>query len=136
MNATIKAVWSDNFKKGSGIFSSVNPLMHEMNFHFMQRPNKKATLPEELLAAAYSSCFSMTLAMLLTKENFTINRIETECNVEYNNDKVTNATLSVHSNLSDKIDEIKFKEIATQAKELCPISKGFNFPTQLNVLFE
>lgn len=133
MNAKINATWTDSFKKGNGMFCSENNLMDGMGYHFMKRANKEATLPEEFLAAAYSACYNMTFAMLLSNENFVVNELNTDCIITYDADNATGADLSVAGNVDD-ITEEKFNELALEAKKQCPIGKSFNFPTKLNIL--
>ncbi len=131
-NAKIKAIWKDSLKKGDGSFSSENNLMNGMDYHFTNRPNKQVTLPEEFIGAAYSSCFNMTLAMLLSKKNHTITSLETDCIISYDEINVTGAELMVTGTV-EGISESKFNEMAEEAKVLCPIGKAFIFPTILTI---
>lgn len=135
MEAKIKSIWKDSLKKGTGLLGSDNKLMDGMGYHFMKRRNKEATLPEEFLAAAYSTCFNMTLAMLLTNENYVINELNTDCIITYDADNVTGSDLSVVGNVVN-ISEEKFHELALVAKTQCPIGKSFIFPTKLNILLK
>lgn len=133
MNQKINAIWSGSFKKGAGKFTSENPLMNNMDFHFMKRANKNATLPEEFLAAAYSACFNMTMVMLLSKENYTIRTLDTDCTITYGADCVTGAELSLIGEV-EEISADKFQELAKEAKLQCPVGKSFTFPAKLNII--
>ncbi|MFD0701432.1 OsmC family peroxiredoxin [Myroides pelagicus] len=135
MKATISANWSESFKKGEGVYTSENPLLNGVTYHFMNRPNKQAVLPEEFLAAAYSGCFNMTLAMLLTTEKYEITSLDTSCDIHYDENKLLKAVLNVQAKVAT-IDKITFEETAKKAKQLCPIGQGFAFPTELNINFE
>ncbi|MGO3706501.1 MAG: OsmC family peroxiredoxin [Mesonia hippocampi] len=135
MKTTIKATWENTLKKGEGSFSSENTLMDGMNYHFTKRPNKAATTPEEFLAAAYSACYNMTLAMVLSENNHTPKCLETHCHIDYDMDNIKAAEIEITATI-DNLEEEEFLELAAQAKKLCPIGNSFAFPSTLTVNYK
>jgi lipoyl-dependent peroxiredoxin len=85
--------------------------------------------PEELIAAAHASCFTMALSFALAKEGLTDGRLQTTAKVQLDKDgdgfKVSRSDLSLEANVNG-IEESRFREIAETAKANCPISKLLN----------
>ena len=83
------------------------------------------TNPEELVAAAHAGCFTMQLSFLLGAEGFTPGELNTDAKLTFEDGAIT----QIHLELQGEVDGItpeKFAEIATNAKEICPISKLLN----------
>ena len=84
------------------------------------------TNPEELIAAAHASCFTMALAFQLADKGHSDGTIETTCKVTLEKDgdgfKVSKSALSVKGG-GDGLDKATFEECAKTAKENCPLSK-------------
>ena len=83
------------------------------------------TSPEELLAAAHASCFSMAFSARLAKNGTPPTKLDVRAEVLFDNAsggwKVTTSTLTVVG-VVPGIDLATFKTIAEDAKENCPIS--------------
>lgn len=84
--------------------------------------------PEELLAAAHSGCFSMSLANLLQQEGYEPERVHVtaECHLEMDESAgptITRVHLSADVDVADVGDE-EFQTIATEAKDGCPVSRA------------
>jgi lipoyl-dependent peroxiredoxin len=83
--------------------------------------------PEELLAAAEASCFSMALGLGLEKEGFPATEVETRaaCTVEKVGEgfNITHMKLTVRATVPG-IDAAKFQAIASATKEGCPVSQA------------
>ena len=118
-----KAKWSGTLKEGEGkmTFSGF-----EGPFNYRSRfEDGEETNPEELIGAAHAGCYSMFLSALLSKEGFTDILVETQATVVLGQDdgpKVTSITLDCEAKVPG-LDEQKFQELATAAKEKCPISR-------------
>jgi len=97
------------------------------------------TTPEELIAGAHASCFSMALNVGLTKNGITPKSIETKSVVEV-------VLGSAGANITESVltctveapgaDAAKVKELAEGAKANCPVSKalaGIKISLELNV---
>lgn len=83
------------------------------------------TSPEELLAAAHASCFSMAFSARLAKNGTPPTKLDVRAEVLFDNAsggwKVTTSTLTVVG-VVPGIDLATFQTIAEDAKENCPIS--------------
>ena len=88
--------------------------------------NGQGTNPEELIAAAHAGCFSMALSAALSKAGNPPKRVETVAKValEKSGDgfRIPRIHLETKANVPG-IDEAKFREIADEAKQNCPVSK-------------
>src|SRR3954468_20412803 len=82
------------------------------------------TSPEELIAAAHSSCFSMALSAGLGKAGTPPTRLETHAEVDFQpGTGITQIRLSVRGDVPG-IDADAFREAAEGAKTNCPVSKA------------
>ena len=78
-NAT--ATWEGKLKEGKGTFKAQSGVFSGA-FSFGTRfGGAKGSNPEELLAAAHASCFSMALSAALEKAGYPVERIETRAAV-------------------------------------------------------
>ncbi|MET1754310.1 OsmC family protein [Novosphingobium sp. RD2P27] len=97
------------------------------------------TNPEEMIAAAHASCFTMATSFALAKAGYSDGTLETECKVTLTPDDggftVTKSELSLTANLSG-IAQDEFERIAAEAKAGCPISKLLNCEITLTTKFE
>src|SRR2546423_15680997 len=79
MKRTASAVWRGGLKEGKGTLSTQSGVLAEAQYSFSTRfENGKGTNPEELIAAAHASCFSMMLAKLLGDAKKTPRDIQTK----------------------------------------------------------
>jgi len=95
----------------------------DQKFSFRTRfEDAPGTNPEELIAAAHASCFSMALSGQLGERGITPEAIETTSTVTFENQTLTKSVLrtTVKARGADKA---KVEEAAAAAKEGCPISK-------------
>ena len=85
------------------------------------------TSPEELIAAAHSSCFSMALAHGLTEAGHKPERLTVSAKITLDQrdgaPTVTTSELSVTGQVPG-IDQAAFEQAATDAGENCPISRA------------
>lgn len=82
------------------------------------------TSPEELIAAAHSSCFSMALSNGLAKAETPPTSLRTTAEVEFTpGTGITGIALSVVGEVPG-IDQAAFEAAAADAKENCPVSKA------------
>jgi len=88
-----------------------------------EEPNGK-TSPEELIAAAHSSCFSMALSNILGKAGTPPQQLQTSAEVDFQPGKgITQIRLSVRGSV-EGIDESEFVAAAEDAKKNCPVSQA------------
>lgn len=114
-------------KDGKGHVSVQSGAMKDQPYGFNTRfEDAEGTNPEELIAGAHASCFTMALSFALAKAGFEDGTLDTKAVVTLDKDgdgfKVSKSELSVTAKIAG-IEEDKFAEIAKGAKDGCPISK-------------
>lgn len=124
-------------KPGVGHISSASGVLADTPYGFNTRfGDEKGTNPEELIAAAHASCFTMALSFALAKEGLTQGKLETKAAVTLEKDgdgfKVTRSDLTLTGDVPD-IDADRFRAIAEDAKANCPISKLLNAEISLTI---
>lgn len=86
------------------------------------------TSPEELAAAAHSSCFSMALALRLGENKTPPGRLEVGCTVTLDEvdgvPTITTSALTVRAQV-DGLDAAGFAAVVDEAAALCPVSRLF-----------
>jgi osmotically inducible protein OsmC len=127
MDRSASAVWHGGLKDGSGKISTQSGTLKDTQYSFSTRfENGVGTNPEELIAAAHAGCFSMALSGQLTAAELPPTSIETTAVVTLEKTDAGFTVTKIH--LTTKatvpgIDKAKFDELATKAKEGCPISR-------------
>ena len=87
------------------------------------------TSPEELIAAAHSSCFSMALSNGLAKAGTPPQTIETKAEVTFQpGEGITGIVISVRAQVPG-ISAADFQQAAETAKANCPVSKALTGTT-------
>jgi lipoyl-dependent peroxiredoxin len=82
------------------------------------------TSPEELIAAAHSSCFSMALSNGLAKAGHTDITLDTRADVTFQPGQgITGIVLTVRASVANLTEE-QFTEFAEAAKSGCPVSQA------------
>lgn len=123
---TALTTWTGNLKDGSGVTSGESGYLHDVKVTWSARfENQPGTNPEELIAAAEASCYSMALASSLTKQDTPPEVINTKATLTMRRDdsgtKLTRLHLDVEARVPG-VDEAKFAAIAEATKEGCPVS--------------
>ncbi|MCC6774027.1 MAG: OsmC family peroxiredoxin [Gemmatimonadaceae bacterium] len=121
------ATWEGGIRSGRGTFAGESgAIAGNVSFH-TRFGDEKGTNPEELLAAALASCFSMALSGALERNGTIASRIETAaaCTVEKGGDAlaVTTMKLTVRATVPGAKAE-DFQAIVAATKDGCPISKA------------
>jgi osmotically inducible protein OsmC len=123
-NAT--AVWNGSGKEGNGKLSTQSGVLQDTQYSFNTRfADGKGTNPEELVAAAHAGCFTMKLSFVLNEAGFTADKLETKCEINFENGAITRSHLTVMGSVPG-IDEAKWQESVKKAETECPISKLLN----------
>jgi len=117
-------------KDGQGWVSTQSGVLEEQKYGFTTRfEDAPGTNPEELVAAAHASCFTMALSFALSREGLNEGTLETTAKVKLEKDdagfKVTRSDLVLNATVPGITPE-KFAEVAKGAKEGCPISRLLN----------
>lgn len=121
-----QAVWSGALRGGNGKTSTGSGVLKDVAYSVPSRfENGQGTNPEELLAAAHASCFSMMLAKILGDAGKTAGQIRTSARLTLSQRdggwKITAVHLETHVT-GPGLDESIVHRSAEQAKEQCPVS--------------
>ena len=121
------AQWNGAGKDGKGYLTTGSGVLNKTQYSFHTRfeDGEKGTNPEELIGAAHSGCFAMQLSFLLNEAGFTATTLDVAAVVTFEDGNVTKVALTLEGDVPN-IDAAQFQEIATKAKEVCPISKLLN----------
>ena len=122
------SVWEGDLKSGSGTTTfdhsgEAGPLHMAWD---ARAGEAKGTNPEELIAAAHASCYSMALAGALAKANTPPERLDVSAVVTFSTDggaHIESSKLTVVA-VVPGADEASFLEAANGAKDGCPVSKA------------
>ena len=117
-------------KTGKGHVSTESGVLADSPYSFNTRfGDEKGTNPEELIAAAHASCFTMALSFALAGAGYSEGTLETKAAVKLEQDgagfKVTHSDLTLTASVPG-IDPEQFASLAADAEKNCPISKVLN----------
>lgn len=121
------ALWTGTLKEGSGKVSSQSGVLTDTPYTFATRfENGKGCNPEELVAAAHSSCYAMFLSALMSGAGIVPETVEARSTVKLDattegGPTVKAAHLDVKVKAPAEADAIR--DFAEKAKAGCPISK-------------
>ena len=123
------ATWEGDLRSGSGRFDVDSGAITGQEVTFASRfeqPGGK-TSPEELIAAAEATCFSMALANGLAQGGHAPTKIETDalCTLDQTDAgfRITTMQLTVRAEV-EGLDDAAFQTAAKEAKEGCPVSNA------------
>lgn len=124
------AHWSGDLKTGGGTISTPQSgLLADTAYGFNTRfGDKRGTNPEELIAAAHASCFTMALSNALSQAGHAPDVVDTRAEVDLSTDgdpTISAIRLTTKAKVPG-IDDAKFREIADDAKQTCPVSKALS----------
>ncbi|MEZ4804503.1 MAG: OsmC family protein [Bacteroidia bacterium] len=130
MKRISSAIWNGTGLEGSGKLSSKSGVLKDTpySFHsrFVSEDGTAGTNPEELIAAAHAGCFTMALSFQITAAGFTPGELTTDAIVILEkNAEGKNAIQRIDLIVKGKVeglDSEKFVELATNAKQNCPVS--------------
>jgi lipoyl-dependent peroxiredoxin len=131
--------WTGDLAGGSGTVSAgTSELFMDLPISWASRTDEpdSRTSPEELLAAAHSSCFAMAFSGVLARAAAPPDHIHVSATVTF--DKVGEAWTVTRSELDvvgvvPGMDEAAFDAAAQQAKDSCPISRALAGNVELSV---
>ena len=134
-----QVTWNGDLLTGGGTIDYVSSgVFSRMPVSWAARtgPHNGKTSPEELLAAAHASCFSMAFSARLAKNETPATKLDVKAEVSFDNAsggwKVTTSRITVVGDVPG-IDLEAFRTIAEDAKENCPISGALKGNVELIV---
>ncbi|MBP2436160.1 OsmC family peroxiredoxin [Microbacterium amylolyticum] len=127
MSVTSEAstIWTGTLTEGSGTVTPASGIgTFGVDWKARSNGSDSTTTPEELIAAAHSSCFGMAFSNALTENGTPPEKINTTASVTFvPGTGVTGSHLNV-SAVVPGLDDEKFQELANAAKAGCPISQA------------
>lgn len=127
--------WEGDLQSGAGVFTLGTGVTGPQHVTWRARAEDASagTSPEELIAAALSTCFSMALSGALARAGTPPTRLETDVVSAFEGGVgITKLAITVRGDVPD-MDENTFRDAAEQAKENCPVSKALKGNVELTV---
>ncbi|MFL0413400.1 OsmC family protein [uncultured Sphingomonas sp.] len=117
-------------KDGKGWVSTQSGVLADQSYGFGTRfEDTPGTNPEELIAAAHASCFTMALSFALARAGHDKGTLETTAKISLEKDgdgfSITKSALDLRASVPG-ISSDEFEKIAADAKANCPVSKVLN----------
>ncbi|SFI64895.1 osmotically inducible protein OsmC [Amycolatopsis sacchari] len=122
--------WVGDLQSGKGhvTLDSSNAGQFEVSFPTRAGNPDGQTSPEELIAAAHSSCLAMNLSGVLASENLVADSIDVSAEVTLGPAKgggfeISGIEITLRASV-DGLDADRFAELAATAERTCPVSKA------------
>lgn len=124
--------WTGTLEEGTGRVELTSSGLDTFEVSFPKRSAEEAngsTSPEELIAAAHSSCYAMQLSALIGAAGGTPQALDVSADVALGPDsadggfRLTGITIRVRGEV-DGLDAEGFAKAAADAKASCPVSKA------------
>lgn len=126
------AIWEGNLREGKGRVRFGGGAFEGHYSYSSRFEEGPGTNPEELIAAAHASCFSMALAADLSKAGYVPKRIATTAQVTIEStpagSRITHSDLFCEAAVPGITQEL-FNEKAEGAKKNCPVSQALTGTT-------
>ena len=127
-------------KEGQGSVSTQSGVLKDQRYGFGTRfGDEPGTNPEELIAAAHASCFTMALSFALAAAGHEDGVLDTTARVTVDKDgdgfTITRSALELKAKVPG-ISAEEFDRIAADAKANCPVSKVLNAEITLSHTLE
>lgn len=128
---TARTAWTGTLEEGSGQVELTSSKVGTYDVSFPKRAAEDAggtTSPEELIAAAHTSCYAMQFSAMAAQAGGTPRNVEVTADVSLGPDpaggfRLTGIKLTVRGEV-EGLDEAAFQKVAEDAKVGCPVSKA------------
>lgn len=128
--------WTGGLEDGQGTVELASSGVGSYQVSFPKRAADQAegaTSPEEMIAAAHSSCYAMQLSALLAEAGGTPQSLDVSAEVSLGPDpaggfRIPGIAITVRGKVAG-LDEAGFKKAAEDAKDSCPVSKALTGTT-------
>jgi len=135
---TANVAWDGSLARGNGTLDSGTGAFSRLPITWAARteaPDGK-TSPEELIAAAHASCFTMALALVLGEAGTPPESIATDARCVLDEvdgaPRITSVSLSVRGRVAG-LDEPAFHDAVDRAAALCPVSNALRGNLEISV---
>lgn len=125
-------------KDGKGHVSTQSGALKDQPYGFNTRfEDKQGTNPEEQIAAAHASCFTMALSFGLAKQGYSKGTLSSKASITLVKDgdgfTITKSEIKLDAKVPGISGE-EFEKAAVEAKLTCPISRLLNCDTTLDIM--
>ena len=123
---TAEAHWEGSLLEGQGEVELVSSGVGSFEVSWPARAEQAngKTSPEELIAAAHATCFSMSLSLALTKGGNPPTSVDTRADVTFQpGTGITGIKLTARA-VVPGITAEQFEEAAQEAESSCPVSRA------------
>jgi lipoyl-dependent peroxiredoxin len=135
-DSTAQVSWRGDLESGEGTIEQVGSgVLGPLPVSWAARTGEERgkTTPEELIAAAHASCFSMALSGALRRADTPPERLAVSATVTFvPGTGITTSALEVEG-VVPGIDEAAFASAAEGAKDGCPVSKALAGNVEISV---
>lgn len=122
--------WHGGLKRGKGNISTESGALQNISYSCGQRfEDSPGTNPEELIGAAYGSCFTMALAGELEKRGHMIHRLDVTTEVQLDKTTAGWKISQIHLRVVADVPSARAKEldeVASLTKDVCPVGRILN----------
>lgn len=123
-----EAVWRGDLKNGQGNVSTETRVLREVPYSFKTRfeNDQQGTNPEELIAAAHASCFTMAFSKMLADAGHAPKEVRTKAKLVMVKTDTGFKIAKIHletTGVVDGLDDAAFQATAEKAKNGCPVSQ-------------
>ncbi|HEX4734116.1 MAG TPA: OsmC family peroxiredoxin [Thermoleophilaceae bacterium] len=127
--------WQGSLTKGSGTTHPQSGAFQDVEVTWASRTSRSAgkTSPEELLAAAHASCYSMALSHELSEGGNEPEQLEATATVDFVPGEGVKSSHIVVRGRVPGIDQSQFEEAAKSAGQNCPISAALKGNIDISV---
>lgn len=125
-----QTTWEGPLPTGTGLIRTGSSATGELPVTWASRTERARgkTSPEELAAAAHSSCYAMALALRLGEHKAVPERLAITATVTLDESGGVPTIVSSHLDVTasvPRLDKAEFETVVSEASELCPVSRLF-----------
>ncbi len=128
LDSSASAHWEGDLMSGAGTVTLASGAADTFDVDWKARSEESGgkTSPEELIAAAHATCFSMALSNALGKAGTPPSHLDVTATYTFvPGQGITGVILALSGNVPGLSDD-QFAEAAQNAKENCPVSQALN----------
>jgi osmotically inducible protein OsmC len=126
LDSTASTRWTGDLMSGSGLTTLASGAAGPLPVDWKARSEEHGgtTSPEELIAAAHASCFSMALSHRLAGAGSAPEQLDVEATATFVPGTGITGIALVVSGSAPGISDEEFRRLAEDAKENCPVSQA------------
>ncbi len=127
MQRSANAVWKGDSRSGNGTISTPSGVLNQDPYTYLTRFDQTpGTNPEELIAAAHASCFSMAFASALSRKGFVPDQLQTRAVLTMEKQEIGWTITKMRLEVDGKVPQISadvYQQTAEEAEKNCPVSR-------------